>query len=218
MSIRRAGAPGRGSSKGRFQVMQLGQESSWDLGELHISAKLERPATAGEITEHINLGQPATDTGDRDLSKDLGRLDSDLLSQAWFSALMDDTWTAAQVAATTVALGAAISSGARKWRQRSLPQGSRLTVTITPPRHDGRQPVHIVFNSINRKSESEITDEIREALLGYTQERKKIDQLNMPKQPVQPMAAKRDLKRLESQKIGKPKHAKSRRKRSRRKR
>jgi hypothetical protein len=81
--------------------------------------------------------------------------------------VVEGLWTAAQVAATSVALGAAVSSGAKRWRRASLPRGSRLTLTITPAEGDKRDRVHIVIKDIHTKTTNEITQEIKQALTRY---------------------------------------------------
>lgn len=225
MTTHGADVPSKKLRMERFERIQFGKKSL-DLGDLRINTMLERPVTAIEITEHtireLEGFLEKARGWDQPTFEDLDPLASDLLQLARYVAdrdfslasyyystlgispsigavIIEDAWTAAQVAATSVALGAAISGGVRKWKKRSLPQGSRLTLTITPAKDDDhRQPVHLVITDIDTKSESEITEEIRQVLDGYT-EKREVTQSRHAQLPAP----------SEHQKAGKPKHVKS---------
>jgi len=133
-----------------YYPVPLDEDASWDLGELHVDAELEMPV----------LRRIYEDNEDDDLV--LARIAPDYV---------EILWTAAQVAATSLALGGYVTSAARKWRDKrlKLPEGTRLTLTLTPAKQDDRRGhTRIVISDIHTKTPDEITNEIRQTLLRYT--------------------------------------------------
>src|SRR5262249_25541511 len=78
-------------------------------------------------------------------------------------------WTAAQVAATSGALAAYVTNAARKWRDKKteLPEGTWLTLTLTPAKEDDRRGrTRIVMSNIHEKT----AGEIRQKLMRYVRQ------------------------------------------------
>jgi hypothetical protein len=125
-----------------------GEDASWDLDDLQVKANLETPEDIRRWREYVSQFNPAGPTPD----------------------VVTAVWTAAQVAATTGALSGYVASAARKWRDKKLPlpEGTRLTLTLTPARKDDRRErAKIVISDIHTKTPDEITNEIRTALMTY---------------------------------------------------
>ena len=122
------------------------EDASWDLGDLRVRAVLEKPVRRRTRAAHLDA----------------------LAAPDFVGAL----WTAAQVAATSLALGGYVTGAARKWRDKrlKLPEGTRLTLTLTPAkRRDRRGPTRIVITDVQTKTPGEITNEIRRGLMNYAQ-------------------------------------------------
>ena len=68
-----------------------------------------------------------------------------------------------------------MTNAARKWRDKKteLPEGTRLTLTLTPAKEDDRRGrTRIVISDIHEKTADEITGEIRQILMRYVRQRR----------------------------------------------
>jgi hypothetical protein len=182
----------------RFESIQLDQtDGAFFLEDVMVESALERPVRAADIASQVRRDLDEVTAEVRQWTEptfaDLERLARRLRQLAVsadgiharvrfepreglepsaltidYAAVVPDLWTAAQVAATSIALGSVIANRARRWRRRELPQGSRLTLTITPSKDDDqRRRVRIVIYDMQTKSAAELTREIGQAINEY---------------------------------------------------
>jgi hypothetical protein len=126
-----------------------GEDKWWNLGDLNIGAVLYTPEDNRRWQEYWEQNE----RHNRPIAV----------------APQEVAWTAAQVAATTGALSAYVASAARKWRDKrlKLPEGTRLTLTLSPAKGDHRRRAQVIITDIHMKTPDEITHEIRNALRAY---------------------------------------------------
>jgi hypothetical protein len=129
------------------------EDATWKLDDLYVHADLEKPVRRRiEVVDYEDADAAPFDT------------------MAPSPALISSIWTAAQVAATSLALGSYLTGAVRKWRDKrvELPEGTRLTLTLMPAKLDDRRRLTtIVISDIHAKTPDEITNEIRRTLMTY---------------------------------------------------
>jgi hypothetical protein len=145
---------------GYDRVALARKDARWRLDDLRVSAKLGKPVRR---RVRVNQKGPAADAS-------LGI--NALLYSEYSPEVVEALWTSAQVASISLALGSYLSSTARKWRDKKteLPEGTRLTLTLTPAKGDRRRATRIVISDIHTKTPDEITNEIRQTLMRYVRE------------------------------------------------
>jgi hypothetical protein len=158
--MKRYGAPYRPERfveyTGYYRVALARKDAQWRLDDLRVSAELGKPVRRRVRVNRARLARPAADPSYFDYSPEV----------------VEALWTATQVAATSLALGSYLSSAARKWRDKKteLPDGTRLTLTLTPAKRDPRRATRIVISDIHTKTADEITNEIRQTLMKYVRQ------------------------------------------------
>jgi hypothetical protein len=127
-------------------VSLAGEDATWQLDDLYVHVELETPVRRRIEVEDYEVASPST--------------------------TVSSIWTAAQVAATSLALGSYLTGAVRKWRDNKveLPEGTRLTLTLTPAKQDDRRHrTRIVISDIHAKTPDEITNEVRRTLMRYAE-------------------------------------------------